>query len=96
MGGCEAAKRFVERKHFIQAVGGNGKVILHLHALPSGRAPLRMMGARVIDKNLTHDVGSDADEVGAAVPGDVFAHKSKVCLVNEGGWLQGMVWALSM
>jgi hypothetical protein len=58
-------------------------------------AALGVMLAGIVDEDLAHYVGGEADEVGAVGPVDVFAGKAEVGFVDEGGGLEGVVWALA-
>jgi hypothetical protein len=68
---------------------------VHLDAVETAGATLGIVLAGVVDEDLTHDVGSEADEVGAAVPVDVFAGEAEVGFVDEGGGLESVVGALA-
>ena len=58
-------------------------------------ASLGVVLAGVVDQDLTHDVGSEADEVGATVPVDIFAGEADVGFVDQSGGLEGVVRALA-
>ncbi len=55
-----------------------------------------ILGASVIDEDAAHELGGDAEEMGAVLPGDAgLIDELHVGLVDEGGGLQGMVGSLA-
>jgi len=93
--GGEAGEGLIDGGDFVEAIGRNGEVVVHLDAVKASGAAFGVVLAGVVDEDLAHDVGGEADEVGAAVPVDVFAGEAEVGLVDEGGCLEGMVGALA-
>ena len=54
-----------------------------------------VLRAGVVDKDAAHELGGDAEEVGAALPGYAgLVDELHVCFVDEGGGLEGVVGAL--
>jgi len=91
----ETRESFVDGDNFVDPLRRDGELVVHFDALQAAGAALGAVGARVVDQNLTHDVGSEADEVSAAVPVDVLAGEAEVGLADERGGLEGMVGALA-
>jgi hypothetical protein len=91
----EAREGLIDRGDFVEAIGGDGEVVVHLDAMEASGAALGVMLAGIVDEDLAHYVGGEADEVGAVGPVDVFAGKAEVGFVDEGGGLEGVVWALA-
>jgi hypothetical protein len=53
--------------------------------------------ARMIDQNSAHRLRCEPKEMGAVLPTDAFpAEQAHVELVDQGGWLQGMVGTLTL
>jgi hypothetical protein len=58
-------------------------------------AALGVMLAGVVNEDLAHDVGGEANEVSAVGPVDVFAGEADISFVDEGGGLEGVAGALA-
>jgi hypothetical protein len=91
----EAGESLIDGSDFVEAVGGDGEVVVHLDAMEATGAALGVVLAGVIDEDLAHDVSGEADEVGAVVPVDVFAGEAEVGFVDESGGLESVVRALA-
>jgi hypothetical protein len=95
IGGGEVGEGLIDGGDFVEAVGGDSEVVLHLHPMEAAGAALGVMLAGVVDEDLAHDMSSESDEVGAAVPVNVLAGEAEVGLVDEGSGLEGVVGALA-
>ena len=93
--GGQAGQSFVESKNFVHPFGRNGKLIVHLNALRGPGTTLSTMGPGVVHQDLAHDPCSEPDEMRAAGPVNGISGEPQVSLVNEGGGLEGVVWALA-
>ena len=93
--GGQAGEGLIDGGDFVEAVGRDGEVVVHLDAVEAAGATLGIVLTGVINEDLTHDVGGEADKVGAAVPVDVFAGEAEVGFVDERGGLESMVGALA-
>ena len=93
--GGELGEGLIDGGDFVEAVGGDGEVVVHLDTTETAGATLGIVLTGVVDEDLAHDVGGEADEVGAAVPVDVFADEAEIGFVDEGGSLEGVVGALA-
>ena len=91
----ETGEGLIDGGDFVEAVGGNGEVVVHLDALKAAGAAFGVVLAGIVDEDLAHDVGGEADEVGAVVPVNVFAGEADIGFVDEGGGLEGVVGALA-
>ena len=91
----ETRESFVDGDNFVDPLRRDGEFVVHVDAVKTAGAALGAVGARVIDQKLTHDVGSEAEEVGAAVPVDVLDGEAEVGLVDERGGLEGRVGTLA-
>jgi len=53
------------------------------------------MGPRVIDEDVTHDVGGEAEDAGSVLPHGIgFADEAEIGLVDESRGLEGVVATL--
>jgi hypothetical protein len=93
--GGKPSKGFTDGGSFVEAVGGDGEVIIHLHAMQAACAPSGIMLPGIVDENLAHDVSGESDELSAAAPVDVFTGEAEICFVDQRGGLQGVVGALA-
>jgi hypothetical protein len=91
----EAGEGLIDGGDFVEAIGGDGEVVVHFDAVEASGASLGVVLAGVVDEDLAHDVSSEADEVGAVVPVNVFAGKADISFVDESGGLEGVVGALA-
>jgi len=93
--GGKLGEGLIDGGDFVEAVGGDGEVVVHLDAMEAACAPLGIVLTGVVDEDLTHDVGGETDEVGAGVPVNVFADEAEAGFVDEGGGLESVVGALA-
>jgi hypothetical protein len=91
----EPGQSFIDGGDFVEAVGRDGEVVVHLDAMEAAGSAASPVLAGVVDENLAHDVGGEADELGAAAPVDVLAGLTEVGFVDERGGLEGVVGALT-
>lgn len=91
----EPGERFIEQRDLVETLGRDGELVLQLDAFHLSAALIGVAGAGVVDEDAAHDVGGEADEMGAVVPVDVLLDQAEVGFIDQGGRLQGVVGALA-
>jgi len=91
----ETGECFVDGDNVVDPLRRDGELVVHFDAAEASGASLGVVLAGVVNQDLTHDVGSKADEVGATVPVDALTGEAEVGLVDDRGGLEGMVGALA-